>query len=36
MKKTTMFVCAMLIATAAMGGDEKYYQKMGETLQRIQ
>jgi hypothetical protein len=32
MKKTTFFVCAMLIATVAMGGDEKYYQKMGETL----
>jgi hypothetical protein len=32
MKKTTLFVCAMLIATVAMGGDEKYYQKMGETL----
>jgi hypothetical protein len=32
MKKTTIFVCAMLIATVAMGGDEKYYQKMGETL----
>ncbi|MEA3460233.1 MAG: hypothetical protein U9R49_00050 [Bacteroidota bacterium] len=32
MKKTTLFVCAMLIATVAMGVDEKYYQKMGETL----
>jgi hypothetical protein len=32
MKKTTLFVCAMLIATIAFGGDEKYYQKMGETL----
>jgi hypothetical protein len=32
MKKTTLFVCAMLIATLAMGADEKYYQKMGETL----
>ncbi len=32
MKKTTFFVCAMLIATVVMGGDEKYYQKMGETL----
>lgn len=32
MKKTTLFVCAMLIATVAMGSDEKYYQKMGETL----
>jgi len=32
MKKTTLFVCAMLIATVAMGGNEKYYQKMGEAL----
>jgi hypothetical protein len=32
MKKSTLFVCAMLIATIAYGGDEKYYQKMGETL----
>jgi len=32
MKKTTLFVCAMLMATLVMGGDEKYYQKMGETL----
>lgn len=32
MKKTTLFVSAMLIATIAFGGDEKYYQKMGETL----
>ena len=32
MKKITLFVCAMLIATVAFGGDEKYYQKMGETL----
>jgi hypothetical protein len=32
MKKTTLFVFAMLIATVLMGGDEKYYQKMGETL----
>lgn len=32
MKKTTLFVCAMLIAAIAMGADEKYYQKMGETL----
>jgi hypothetical protein len=32
MKKTTIFVCAMLFATVAFGGDEKYYQKMGETL----
>jgi hypothetical protein len=32
MKKTTIFVCALLFATAAFGGDEKYYQKMGETL----
>ena len=32
MKKTSLFVCAMLIATLAMGGDEKYKQKMGETL----
>jgi len=33
MKKTTLFVCAMLVATIAMGGDDKYYQKMGETIQ---
>lgn len=32
MKKTTLFLCAMLIATVAMASDEKYYQKMGETL----
>jgi len=32
MKKTTLFVCAMLIATVGFGGDEKYFQKMGETL----
>ena len=32
MKKTTFFVCAMFFATVAFGGDEKYYQKMGETL----
>lgn len=32
MKKTILFVCAMLIATIATGADEKYYQKMGETL----
>ena len=32
MKKTTFFVCAMLMATLAFGGDEKYYQKMGEAL----
>jgi hypothetical protein len=32
MKKTTLFLLAMLIATVAMGGDDKYYQKMGETL----
>lgn len=35
MKKTTLFACAMLIATLAMGGDDKYYQKMGETLQEF-
>lgn len=32
MKKTTLFISAMLIATLVMGGNEKYYQKMGETL----
>ena len=32
MKKTALFVCALLIATIAMAGNEKYYQKMGETL----
>jgi hypothetical protein len=32
MKKTTLFLCAMLISTLVMGGDETYYQKMGETL----
>lgn len=32
MKKATLFVCALLIASIAMGGDEKYHQKMGETL----
>lgn len=32
MKKTTLFVCAMLIASLAMAGNEMYYQKMGETL----
>ena len=32
MKKTTLFVCAMLITSLAMAGNEMYYQKMGETL----
>jgi hypothetical protein len=32
MKKTTLFLCAMLIATVAMGGDDTYLQKMEETL----
>jgi len=32
MKKTTLFISVLLIATLVMGGDEKYYQKMGETL----
>ena len=32
MKKTTLFVSAMLIASLAMAGNEMYYQKMGETL----
>ena len=32
MKKTTLLLCAMLIASIAMAGDDKYYQKMGETL----
>ena len=35
MKKTTLFVCALLIASIAMAGDEKYYQKMGETLKEF-
>ena len=33
MKKTTLFACFMLFATLVMGGDDKYYQLMGETLQ---
>jgi hypothetical protein len=33
MKKTTLFVCAMLFASLVMGGNEKYFKKMGETLQ---
>jgi hypothetical protein len=32
MKKTTLFLCTMLIASLVMGVDDKYYQKMGETL----
>lgn len=32
MKRTTLLLSAMLIATVAMGGNEKYYQKMGETM----
>lgn len=32
MKRITLLLSAMLIATVAMGGNEKYYQKMGETL----
>lgn len=32
MKKITLFLSAMFIATLLMGGNEKYYQKMGETL----
>jgi hypothetical protein len=32
MKKTTLFLCTMLISSLVMGVDDKYYQKMGETL----
>jgi len=32
MKKVALLITAMLIATVAMGQNEKYYQKMGETL----
>jgi hypothetical protein len=32
MKKTMLFVIAVFIVTLVMGSDEKYYQKMGETL----
>jgi len=32
MKKTALFVSAMLIATLLMGVNQKYYQKMGETI----
>jgi len=32
MKKTTLLLATLLIATLAMGQNEKYYQKMGETL----
>jgi hypothetical protein len=33
MKKTALFICAVLLSTLVMGGNEKYYKKMGETLQ---
>ncbi len=33
MKKTTLFICTLLISTLVMGGNEKYVKKMGETLQ---
>jgi len=32
MKRTTLLLCALLVATVVLGGNEKYYQKMGETL----
>jgi len=32
MKRTTLLLATILIATIAMGQNEKYYQKMGETL----
>jgi len=33
MKRSTLFVSVLLVASLAMGQNEKYYQKMGETLQ---
>jgi len=33
MKKTALFICTVLLSTLVMGGNEKYYKKMGETLQ---
>jgi hypothetical protein len=32
MKRTTLLLAAILTVTVAMGQNEKYYQKMGETL----
>ena len=32
MKRSTLFFAAIFIASIAMGQNEKYYQKMGETL----
>ena len=32
MKRTTIFLSVMLIASLAMAGNEMYYKKMGETL----
>lgn len=32
MKRTSLLLAAILTATIAMGQNEKYYQKMGETL----
>lgn len=32
MKKITLLLSALFIVTLVMGGNEKYYQKMGETL----
>jgi hypothetical protein len=33
MKKTALFITAICMATLLMGGQQEYYQKMGETLQ---
>lgn len=35
MKRTTLLLCTLLVAAAAMGQNDKYYQKMGETLARF-
>lgn len=35
MKKTALFISAMLIATLLMGGNEKYHQKMAETINKF-
>jgi hypothetical protein len=32
MKRTTLVLCTLLVAAAAMGQNEQYYSKMGETL----
>jgi hypothetical protein len=32
MKKTALFIISMFITTLLMGGNEKYYKQMGETL----